>query len=317
MKKITKLTLGVCTLALAFSCNELDDFIGGGVNTPIDVANLSYNKIGTFSNGNGSGDEGFAEISAFDAKTNKLFIVNPEEEEISVWDIANPSVAVKGTSIVLTGIPNSVAVKDGVLAVAIENENKQANGTIATYDTDSQSLKNTYNAGALPDMVTFSPDGKYIIAANEGEPNDDYTLDPEGSITIIDIAYNKTKTIFFTSFSAATSGSDFRVFGPGASFSQDVEPEYVAVSEDSKYAYVTLQENNGIAIVDLKAGVITEVVGLGVKDYSLEQNTIDASNKDAVLGNFKTWPVLSYYMPDAITYTNINKITMDIQKKNV
>ncbi len=307
MKKITKLTLGFSALVLAFSCNELDDFIGdGGKDTPVDVSTLTYKKIGTFSNGNGSGEEGFAEISAFDAKTNKLFIVNPEEQEISVWDITNPAVAVKGSSIALTGTPNSVAVKDGVLAVALENENKQANGTIVTYSTDSQNIKNTYSAGALPDMVTFSPDGKYIISANEGEPNDDYTVDPEGSITIVDLAKNETKTIGFEAFDVNAIGNDFRVFGPGATCSQDIEPEYIAVSEDSKYAYVALQENNGMAIVDLKAGVVSELVGLGVKDYSLAQNAIDASNKDDILGNFKTWPVLSYYMPDAITYATIN-----------
>ena len=301
MKKF--LVVFVVSGVLFTSC--VKDHIGhGGENEDVDVSALTFSKIGGFTNG--SGDEGFAEISAFDSKTKKLFVVNPIENEVSVWDITTPSSAVKLASITLTGTPNSVAVFDGILAVAVENVNKQLNGTVQTYNTETQALLNTYNVGALPDMVTFSPNGEFIISANEGEPNDDYTVDPEGSISIIDIQDNEINTLFFTSFNAAAIGNDFRVFGPSANIAQNVEPEYVAVSEDSKYAYVTLQENNGIAVVDLNAKAITNVFGLGVKDYSLPENMIDASNKDDIVGNFKSWPVLGFFMPDAITYAKID-----------
>lgn len=134
----------------------------------VDVSQLTFSKIGGFSNG--AGEEGFAEISAFDPESKKLFIVNPVENEVSVWDIASPSSPNKLSSISLSGTPNSVDVHDGVLAVAVENANKQMDGTVQTYDAATQTLINTYNVGALPDMVAFSPDGKYIISANEGEP---------------------------------------------------------------------------------------------------------------------------------------------------
>ncbi|WP_209406354.1 choice-of-anchor I family protein [Pseudozobellia sp. WGM2] len=300
MKKplLIALVLGV-TLS---SC--IKDYIGlPGHGHDTDVSNLTFNQIGTFANG--SGDEGFAEISAFDAKTNKLFIVNPNENEISVWDISNPSTAIKLSGISLNGTPNSVAVNDGILAVAVENTNKQENGTIETYDTETQQLVNSYTAGALPDMVTFSPDGKYIIAANEGEPNDDYSVDPEGSITVIDLKKNKIGTLYFANFDAETIGNEFRVFGPGASLTQDIEPEYVAVSTDSKYAYVTLQENNGIAVVDLQGMTIRAVYGLGAKDHMMPYNTMDASNRDDSIGNFQNWPVHGLYMPDAIAFAEV------------
>ena len=149
------------------------------------IDQLSFSKIGSFTNGNG---EAFAEISAFDPITKKLFIVNPEQNEISVLDLTDATNPLKGASISLTGSPNSVAVHNGILAVAVENINKQINGTIETYDTDSQELIKSYSAGALPDMVTFTPDGNYIVSANEGEPSDDYTIDPEGSVTIVEVA---------------------------------------------------------------------------------------------------------------------------------
>jgi len=300
MKK-SRSIFGVTIALLFVSCELLDDFVNDPVSEP---STLKFTKLTTFTNG--SGDEGFAEISAFDSKTNKLFIVNPNESEISVWDISNPTSATKQVSIALTGTPNSVDVHDGILAVAIENADKQANGTIATYDTETMSLLNTYPAGALPDMVTFSPDGKYIVAANEGEPNDDYTIDPEGSITIIDVSKIEINTLFFGNFNGRDIGNGFRVFGPNATLSQDVEPEYVAISDDSKYAYISLQENNGMAVVDLEAMTISQLFGLGTKDFTATGNTMDASNRDGIVGNFKNWPVLSFYQPDAITYANIN-----------
>lgn len=302
MKKPLLCALGVCL----FLSSCIKDYIGhpNGPDEPhVDTSTLSFERLGTFSNG--SGDEGFAEISAFDAKTKKLFIVNPKQTEVSVWDISSPSAAVKLSSIALSGTPNSVGVNDGLLAVAVENTDKQANGTIETFDTETLALQKSYLAGALPDMVTFSPNGRFIIAANEGEPNADYTVDPEGSVSVVDIAKNEINTLYFGNFDTANIGKEFRVFGPSTTFSQDVEPEYVAVSDDSKYAYVTLQENNGIAVIDLTQMAVTQIYGLGAKDYSLPENTMDASDKDGIIGNFQNWPVYGLYQPDAIAFAKI------------
>lgn len=299
MKILRRLNLALIAVLVLLNSCKIDDFNGGGGNQEI-----TFSKIGSFTNG--TGDEGFAEISAFDPATAKLFVVNPNNSELSVWDISDPTSPIQGAAIALEGIPNSVAVYKGMVAVAIENaSNKQANGVIATYDADSQAVLQIYPAGPLPDMVTFSPNGKYIIAANEGEPNDAYTIDPEGSITIIDIASGQIDTVDFTSYNNREIPNDFRVFGPGATFAQDVEPEYIAVSADSKKAYVVLQENNGIAIINLRTKAIDAIIGLGVKDYALPENQIDASDKDDVIGNFQNWPVLGFYHPDAIAITKI------------
>lgn len=265
------------------------------------ISQLSFSKIGSFTNGD---DEAYAEISAFDPITKKLFIANSEENEVSVLDLTDATNPVKLSSITLTANPNSVAVHNGVLAVAVENDDKQANGTIETYNTDTQASVQSYTTGALPDMVTFSPDGKYLISANEGEPNDDYDVDPEGSITIVEIATGVVTQVAFTGLT--NPGNDFRVFGPGATLEQDVEPEYIAVSEDSKTAFISLQENNGMAIVDLDSKTITKIVGLGTKNYNIAGNEIDASDRDGISGNLKNWNVLSFYMPDAIDYFTTN-----------
>lgn len=183
-----------------------------------------------------------SEISAYDPISRRLFTVNNElDAKVEVLDLSMLPAITRLQPInvsQLGGVANSVAVSDGKLAIALEAANKQANGSIVVLNTTTLATIKQVTVGALPDMVTFSPDGKYIVSANEGEPNADYSIDPEGSVSIIDIADNySVKTLTFGSFAASYSQlalGGFRIFGPGASFAQDIEPEYVAISSDSK-----------------------------------------------------------------------------------
>lgn len=193
------------------------------------------------------------------------------------------------------------------MAIAVEADPATDNGKVVVFKTDD--LTTPYanvTAGALPDMVTFTPDGKYILSANEGEPNDDYDVDPKGSITLIDVETKVATQIYFDAFNskeAELEEKGFRVFGPGADLSTDVEPEYITVSSDSKTAFIALQENNGIAKLDIDTKTITDIYPLGTKDYN--DVAFDLSDKDDVVGNLNFWPVLSFYQPDAIDYFEI------------
>lgn len=259
------------------------------------------------------GGVGAAEISAYDPLSKRLFTVSNESAAtIAVVDFAAFPTLTKLPSInlaALGGVANSVVVSNGKLFVALEATEKQVNGRVLVYDAKTLALLTQVMVGALPDMVAASPDGKYIVTANEGEPNASYTNDPPGTLSIIDVANNySVKTLHFLTFEGqrdqlATGG--FRVFGPNADLSRDVEPEYVAISSDSRKAWVTLQENNGIAEVDLVGGQILRIWPLGTKDYSLPNNAIDPTNtgNTIVLG---TWPVKSYFLPDAIAYFRVN-----------
>ena len=199
----------------------------------------------------------------------------------------------------------SVAVRDGVLAVAIpQGEDDSANGIVAFFTTDGILIREV-TVGALPDMLTFTPNGDYLLVANEGQPNQDYDVDPEGSVSLIDmrggvssLTDGDVTDIGFADFNDATLDDSIRIFGPGATVAQDLEPEYIAVSHDSKTAWVTLQENNAIATIDLKARKVVALTGLGFKDHSVAGRGMDATKDNAAL--VKTWPVLGMYMPDAI-----------------
>ena len=311
MKKNT-LSVFALSLMLTFSCQNDDD--SNLSQTPTDPVTevidttVDFQYKSTIS----VGGEASAEISAYDKVSKRIFVTNSESNVISVYNIENINNPIQESEISLSsyGAPNSVAVYDGKLAIAVEATVKQNPGKILLYNTSNLSLLNQYTVGALPDMVTFSKDGNLILSANEGEPNSDYTVDPVGSISIIDLNDNSVSTLGFEAFNSqeeSLENQGFRVFGPGADLAKDVEPEYITVSQDSQTAWVSLQENNGIAKINLVSKSIEDIYPLGFKDYSLGGNEIDASDKDSET-ILKSWNVKGIYQPDAIVAVNINGV---------
>lgn len=265
--------------------------------------------IGTYSTG--IFDAGGAEIVAYDPGTERLFVVNAEANRLDVLDIRQPRRPVRVSSIDMSahgGGVNSVAVRNGIVAAAVENENKQAAGKVAFFDATGR-LLSSVTVGALPDMLTWSPNGDWVLVANEGEPRDycepGLANDPEGSVSVIDLrggaaglTQDKVRTAGFTAFNG-NAPAGIRIFGPGATVAQDLEPEYIAVSPDSTTAWVTLQENNALAVVDVASATVTSLVPLGTKDHSLPRNALDPSDRDGGT-RIAPWPVRGLYQPDAV-----------------
>jgi hypothetical protein len=270
---------------------------------------VTLTPLGTYSTG--VFDEGAAEIVAYDPGTQALFVVNGNDDTIDVLDVTDPAAISLKQQIAVVGGPNHVDVLNGVVIVGAEGEETDSVGTVQFFNAADGAAIASVEVGVLPDDFAISPDGTKIVTANEGEPSDDYSVDPEGSISIIDIsggiaslAQANVTTLGFTDFNeggsrAAELSPDVRIYGPNASVAQDLEPEYVAISPDSSTAFVTLQENNALAIVNLADMSLTAILPLGFKDHSLEGNAIDASNEDGAI-NIQNWPVLGMYQPDAI-----------------
>lgn len=137
---------------------------------------------------------GAAEIPAYDRRFNRLFVSAPGA--LKYFDATTG--AELGTidyAATFAGSPNSVAINGTRLAVAVEAATKTDPGRVLVYDTRNLAkAPRVFTVGALPDQVTFTPDGSRILVANEGEPNDAYTVDPEGSVSIINIASNVIQT---------------------------------------------------------------------------------------------------------------------------
>jgi hypothetical protein len=261
-------------------------------------------------------DEGGAEIVDYHAPTRQLFVVNADLGGVDVLDVSDPTTPTKVGELDVAGdlegvdTANSVSVSDGAIAVAIGAATPQDPGRIGFYDPVSLTLQGTATVGALPDKVTFTPDGTRALVANEGEPSEDYSVDPQGSVSIVDISAGAdAPTVETADFSAFVGTEDdlrargIRVFGPGANAAQDFEPEYVTVSDDSSTAWVSLQENNAIAVVDIAAAEVTDLLPLGFKDHRMDGNELDASNEDDAV-TIRNWPVFGILQPDSLgTYT--------------
>ena len=367
---------------------------------PIAGKQISLAQIGRFTSIDNKFDESAAEIVAYDPDTTQVFVVNAQQGAVDVLDLSDPAHPEKVGTIFAgahwpeAGAINSVSVSDGRVAVAVQNSTQTSAGRVQIYGSDDLRFLGQVAVGSLPDMLTFTPDGRHILVANEGEPNPDYSQDPEGSVTIID-ARNPAKaqalTVDFKDFNrngprAAELPAQVRIFGnygrtelqvtgfensePAtlmvkdasavdvgmwmtvassegdplpyrvasiagntitlttefdgdteagdedtilraylhdgqSSVAQDLEPEYIAVSPDGTEAWVALQENNAIAVIDIQQAKVTRIIALGTKNHAIPGNELDVSDKDDAI-NIANWPVHGMYMPDTIKSVEIN-----------
>ena len=312
------------TLSLLTACGQQQATIA-----PIDLAadgapasdptpsTISLEKIGQFA----GGGPGAAEITAFDAVSQRLFVVNGAQGTVDVLDLTTPSSPKKLATLSMARFgasANSVAAHGGVVAVAIEGFDKQARGTVAFYRATTLQLISSVQVGALPDMLTFSRSGRYVLVANEGEPSGDYLKDPEGSVSVIDVSNVHAPIVAeagFVAFNSQAEGlraAGVRIFGPNASVAQDLEPEFITIDDDERSAWVTLQENNALAVVDIPTATVRQIVPLGFKHHALAGNALDVSDSDGPAGaglvNIRTWavPLFGMYQPDAIASYTVN-----------
>lgn len=237
---------------------------------------------------------------------------------IDVVDLSNPANPVFLHRLALPGEPTSVAVNGGLVAVSVPATPKTDRGRVVLFRGETQ--VGDVTVGALPDMVSFTPDGTLVAVANEGEPNSYNqadSVDPEGTISVINTQPFRTKaalkgsnaqpveTISFTDFNAGglRAGelpADVRIFGPNASVAQDLEPEYITIADDNRSAWVSLQENNALAHIDLRSKTVTKITALGYSDHSRPGWGFDASDRNRGVIDIAPRRTQGMYMPDGI-----------------
>lgn len=275
---------------------------------PIPSNQIELNYIGSFDPS--GANTSTCEIVVHDPASQRLFTTSAVAGFLDIINFSDPTAPTVVSSIDMNsyGGVTSVAVKNGVVAVASPNVDETLNGSVVFFDTNGTYL-NQVTVGALPDMILFSPDGTKVMTANEGQPNANYSIDPEGSVSIIDISGGipaltqaNVTTLLFTAYNAQEAtliASGVRKLKGTSTMSQDFEPEYITISADSQKAWVTLQENNAVAEINLSNHTITNLWALGTKDVSLPGNGFDISdnNGQVLIAN---WPINAYYIPDAI-----------------
>jgi hypothetical protein len=277
-------------------------------------------------------DEGAAEIVVHYPAGQQTLVVNAAAGTVHVLDSSDPADPAEMFELVTEGVPsadgstipaggtaNSVAVRaDGLVAVAVENPSRTEDGWVAFFDLsgDEPAALGAVRAGALPDSVVFSPDGAYAVVANEGEPAEDYSVDPEGTVGVIALpsaveapAQNAVRSAGFHAFEGDGLPEGVRVYGgredagtgtPEFPVSENLEPEYSAVIGST--AYVTLQEANAIAVVDLASATVESLLPLGTQN--LMEIPADVSDEDGAI-NIAHWPVRTFFQPDTIKAVEI------------
>jgi uncharacterized repeat protein (TIGR01451 family) len=241
------------------------------------AAPFAVNILGSYATGITDGAS--AEIAAHDPATQRLFVVNGDCDCLDVLDISNPITPTLAFTIPVSaygGAPNSVASYDGVIATAVEAITKTLPGAVVFFDADGNYL-NHVTVGALPDMLTFTHDGQRVVVANEGEM-ESISDDPEGSVSIIDLSGGvgsaSVSTASFSAYNtqrASLIAAGVRILDSATytpTVAQDLEPEYIAISGDDATAWVTLQENNAVAVVNIATATVTKITPLGLKDFS-------------------------------------------------
>lgn len=269
---------------------------------------IQLNYIGSF---DPSGtNNSTCEIVVHDPVSQRLFTTSAIAGFLDIVDFSNPAALSVVQSIDMNpyGGVTSVAVKNGIVAVASPNANEALNGSVVFFTTNGVFQKQV-TVGALPDMITFTPDGTKVLTANEGQPNADYTVDPEGSVSVIDISGGiasltqaNVTTMLFTQYNTqetALIASGVRKLKSTSTMSQDFEPEYITISADSQKAWVALQENNAIAEINLTNNTYTALWALGTKDMSVVGNGADISDNNGQI-LIANWPIKSFYQPDGI-----------------
>jgi hypothetical protein len=256
-------------------------------------------------------DTAAAEISAYDPVSKRMFTTSADAQRLDIVDLSNPRAPRLVKTLDFAGEstgPTSVTTSHGRIAVALPGPSKTAPGAVLFIDADGNRLAKV-TVGALPDMVRFTPDGNTLLAALEGEP-DDYCApgrDPEGGIAVIDVSRGpEHATARIAGFGAFTAKDvpGLRLTGPGATLAQDVEPEFIAISDDGRTAWATLQENNALAVIDVAAATVSRIVPLGEKDHSQPGRGFDASDVDGGI-RIRPWPVWGQYQPDVIRAATI------------
>ncbi|MBC1196972.1 choice-of-anchor I family protein [Microcystis aeruginosa BLCCF158] len=296
--------------------------IAGSINIVTESASaLNITRLSSLGNSTNAANNFGAEIPAYDPASRKLFVIGPNNR-LDIADISNPANPIPLPSINLSSYGagvNSVAIKNGIVALAMEANPITNNGSVVFFNTNGV-FQSQVTVGALPDMLTFTPDGNRVLVANEGEAANG--VNPDGSVSIINLnlsagILNPTvNTATFDSFNGQIDSlrqAGVRIF-PGKTVAQDVEPEYITVSDNGTTAWVSLQENNAIAVVDIFNAQVTSILPLGAKNFNAPGNGLDPSDRDGVVFGGATnspavrinnWPVFGLYQPDTIATVTI------------
>ena len=295
------------------------------------TAALNLTQIARYSAGQYNVDGGVMEIVAYNQATEWAYAINGQSGKLAAIPLAGLTAgahveALTGTEIDVKalveaedstfqyGDMTSVAISPDstTLAAALQAQGSNDAGRVALFTCEedgSLTLEALVETGAQPDMVTFAGDS-VVLTADEGEPREGYgenIADPKGSVTVVDVEAQESTVVDFSAFDSQRDqlAEDGIVLKKGSAPSVDLEPEYIAVSGGK--AYVTLQENNAIAVLDIESQAFEGVYSAGFEDHST--TAIDLDKKDDAYDPQTYESLLGIRMPDGIAAFTVEGTT--------
>lgn len=295
------------------------------------TAALNLTQIARYSAGQYNVDGGVMEIVAYNQATEWAYAINGQSGKLAAIPLAGLTAGahveeLTGTEIDVKalveaedstfqyGDMTSVAISPDstTLAAALQAQGSNDAGRVALFTCEedgSLTLEALVETGAQPDMVTFAGDS-VVLTADEGEPREGYgenIADPKGSVTVVDVEAQESTVVDFSAFDSQRDqlAEDGIVLKKGSAPSVDLEPEYIAVSGGK--AYVTLQENNAIAVLDIESQAFEGVYSAGFEDHST--TAIDLDKKDDAYDPQTYESLLGIRMPDGIAAFTVEGAT--------
>ena len=225
----------------------------------------TFNRVATFEVTSNPGSK-IAEIVAAADGGRTLLYTDAEAGLVGFVNIADPAAPAAAGTLLTGGSPTSVAIAGTRALVAVDDTVTEPDGTFGAHagrllvvDLATRTVVRTINTGGQPDSVKVGPTGKYAVVAIENQrdeavaggvmphvPANGAERSEPGFVMIVDL----------TGAPAAWTVRNVSLTGlPGMKFNNDPEPEFVDVNAN-ELAVVSLQENNHLAVIELRSGLV-------------------------------------------------------------
>ncbi|MEO9325622.1 esterase-like activity of phytase family protein [Nocardioides sp. C4-1] len=228
-------------------------------------------------------DETVAEISTVTPDGNTVVYTDAAGQRIGFLDITDPTAPVGAGTLDLAALghaddqPTSVAaVGDVVLVVVDESGGDFVDpaGRVDVVSLATRQVLHSIDLGGQPDSIAISPDGDYAAIAMENQRDEEATPPggeegdlpqlPAGSLQVVDLSPADPTSWTATEVPLVEPDGDPlpSFVEAGLDTPEDPEPEYVDINDDDQVV-MTLQENNGVVVVDLPTLTVENVFSAG------------------------------------------------------
>lgn len=234
--------------------------------------------------------ETVAEISTVTPDGNTVIYTDAAAKRIGFVDIRYPLKPAGLGTLSLAELghaddqPTSVAAQGEFVLVVVDTTGgdfANPSGRVDIVRVADRTRVRSIDLGGQPDSITISPDGSFAAIAMENQRDEEFTPQggEEGDLPQPPTGFLQLLTLTGAPAAWTARKVDLDVEqarAAGLDTPEDLEPEYVSINARGQVA-LTLQENNGIAIIDGKTGTVSNIFTAGTQAVDGIDTAEDAS----------------------------------------